>query len=41
VPREFLDLMSDPDPAKVGRVVAAMMRMVKLDVAQLQAAAEG
>ena len=41
VPREFLDLMNDPDKAKVAQVTAAMMQMVKLDVAKLQAAAEG
>lgn len=41
VPREFLDLMNDPDKARVGRVVAAMMQMAKLDIAALKAAAEG
>lgn len=35
------ELLSDPDPEKVGRVTQAMMRMVKLDVAGLRAAAEG
>jgi predicted 3-demethylubiquinone-9 3-methyltransferase (glyoxalase superfamily) len=34
-------LISDPDKAKAGRVMQAMMKMVKLDIAKLQAAAEG
>jgi predicted 3-demethylubiquinone-9 3-methyltransferase (glyoxalase superfamily) len=34
-------LMSDPDPAKAGRVRDAMMRMVKIDVAGLEKAAAG
>lgn len=41
VPQEFLDLISDPDKAKVGRGMAAMMQMVKLDIAKLRAAVEG
>ncbi|MET0295667.1 MAG: VOC family protein [Phenylobacterium sp.] len=32
-------LMSDPDPAKVKRVTEQMLRMVKLDLAPLEAAA--
>jgi predicted 3-demethylubiquinone-9 3-methyltransferase (glyoxalase superfamily) len=38
VPRRFMQLMSDPDPKKVQAVVAAMMTMVKLDVAGLEQA---
>jgi predicted 3-demethylubiquinone-9 3-methyltransferase (glyoxalase superfamily) len=38
VPGELLRLMADPDPAKAGAVVAAMLQMVKIDVAALQAA---
>jgi predicted 3-demethylubiquinone-9 3-methyltransferase (glyoxalase superfamily) len=41
VSQEFLALMADPDKAKVGRVTAAMMQMVKPDIAKLEAAAEG
>jgi len=40
VPDVLLELMADPDRAKAGRVAAAMMKMVKLDIAQLKAAAE-
>ena len=39
VPTRLAELMSDPDRAKVGRVTAAMMPMVKLDIAALEAAA--
>jgi predicted 3-demethylubiquinone-9 3-methyltransferase (glyoxalase superfamily) len=38
VPGELLRLMADPDPAKAGAVVEAMLQMVKIDVAALQAA---
>jgi predicted 3-demethylubiquinone-9 3-methyltransferase (glyoxalase superfamily) len=38
VPRRFTELLSDPDPKKVRAVVAAMMTMVKLDVAGLEKA---
>jgi predicted 3-demethylubiquinone-9 3-methyltransferase (glyoxalase superfamily) len=34
-------LMSDPDPERVQRVVQAMLKMVKLDVAELQRAYDG
>ena len=40
-PRQLTELTTGPDKAKAARVFAAMMKMVKLDVAQLQAAAEG
>lgn len=39
VPRRLNELMHDPDAARVERVTAAMLRMVKLDVAELEAAA--
>jgi predicted 3-demethylubiquinone-9 3-methyltransferase (glyoxalase superfamily) len=41
VPVQLARLMSDPDKAKAGRVAAAMMQMVKLDIAGLEAAAAG
>jgi predicted 3-demethylubiquinone-9 3-methyltransferase (glyoxalase superfamily) len=40
-PARLRELMNDPDPAKVRRVTEQMMRMVKLDVASLEAAARG
>ncbi|MCL4768628.1 MAG: VOC family protein [Hyphomicrobiaceae bacterium] len=39
VPRRLTELLSDPDPAKGKRVMEAMLKMVKLDVAALEAAA--
>ena len=39
VPVRLGQLMSDPDREKAGRVAAAMMQMVKLDIAALEAAA--
>lgn len=38
-PKRLGELMSDPDPAKVKRVTEAMLQMVKLDIAPLEAAA--
>lgn len=38
VPRRFMELIRDKDPAKVKAVMAAMMPMVKLDVAALERA---
>jgi predicted 3-demethylubiquinone-9 3-methyltransferase (glyoxalase superfamily) len=33
--------LSDPDPARAGRAMQAMLGMVKLDIAALKAAADG
>jgi predicted 3-demethylubiquinone-9 3-methyltransferase (glyoxalase superfamily) len=41
VPRRLEELMADGDPAVVRRVTEAMLRMVKLDVGALEAAARG
>lgn len=41
VPRGFEDIMASPDREKARRAAEAMMKMVKLDMAALQAAAEG
>lgn len=38
VPRVLSELLSDPDKAKAGRVMQAMMAMGKLDIAALRAA---
>lgn len=41
VPRSLADMMTDPDPARVARVVAAFMPMKKLDLAALETAYRG
>ena len=41
VPTAFYVMMRDPDPAKVARVTAAMLRMKKFDVAELERAYAG
>jgi len=41
VPKVLPELMADPDRAKAARVTAAMMKMIKLDIAGLEAAARG
>jgi len=40
-PRALMRMMADADPAKVQRVTAAMMQMVKLDLAALERAFAG
>jgi predicted 3-demethylubiquinone-9 3-methyltransferase (glyoxalase superfamily) len=41
VPDGMLELFADPDPSKAERAMAAMLQMVKIDVAALEAAANG
>ena len=41
VPRALIELMSDPDAEKSGRVMEAMLRMKKIDIAGLERAAAG
>jgi len=41
VPKALMRLLGDKDRAKAGRVMRAMMEMVKLDVAELERAAAG
>jgi predicted 3-demethylubiquinone-9 3-methyltransferase (glyoxalase superfamily) len=38
-PNRLMELMTDPDKAKAGRVMGAMMTMKKIDIAGLEAAA--
>jgi predicted 3-demethylubiquinone-9 3-methyltransferase (glyoxalase superfamily) len=38
VPRQMIEMIQDPDTARVARVMAVMMKMVKLDLARLEAA---
>jgi predicted 3-demethylubiquinone-9 3-methyltransferase (glyoxalase superfamily) len=39
VPTVLEELMSNPDPAKAGRAMNAMLKMKKLDIAELKRAA--
>jgi predicted 3-demethylubiquinone-9 3-methyltransferase (glyoxalase superfamily) len=41
IPTALPRLMSDPDPAKAGRVVQAMLQMGKIDIAALERAHAG
>lgn len=41
VPKRLGELVRDPDRAKARRVAEAMLKMVKLDIAGLEAAAKG
>jgi predicted 3-demethylubiquinone-9 3-methyltransferase (glyoxalase superfamily) len=41
VPNALGRMLSDPDPAKSGRVMQAMLQMKKLDLTQLQKAYDG
>jgi len=41
VPTAFFKLVGDSDPEKVGRVMQAMLGMIKFDVAKLQEAYDG
>ena len=38
VPRVLIELLQDPDPAKSQRVMRAMLRMTKIDIARLRQA---
>jgi predicted 3-demethylubiquinone-9 3-methyltransferase (glyoxalase superfamily) len=41
IPTVLGKLMGDPDPARASRAVQAMMGMIKLDIAELERAANG
>jgi predicted 3-demethylubiquinone-9 3-methyltransferase (glyoxalase superfamily) len=41
VPKILADLLGDPDPAKAGRTMEAMLKMKKLDIDALQRAHDG
>ena len=41
VPRVLIEMMSDPDPARSGRAMTAMLQMKKIDIAGLKRAYAG
>ncbi len=41
VPTRLMDLLGDPDPGRARRARDAMLRMSKIDIATLEAAADG
>ncbi len=41
VPEDLPKLLSDPDPERAARAMQAMMKMVKIDIPALHAAADG
>lgn len=41
VPKRLGELFSDPDAARAGRAMQAMLKMRKLDIATLECAADG
>jgi predicted 3-demethylubiquinone-9 3-methyltransferase (glyoxalase superfamily) len=41
VPRVLLDLIDDPDPDKAQRATAAMLRMKRIDIAEIRRAHAG
>ena len=41
VPSRMYELIADPDPERAQRAVAAMLQMGKLDIAELERAADG
>lgn len=41
IPKSLPQLLTSSDPAKAGRAMQAMMKMVKLDIAELQRAHDG
>lgn len=41
IPNRLVELMMDPDPEKSGRVMQAMLDMIKINVSELEAAYKG
>jgi predicted 3-demethylubiquinone-9 3-methyltransferase (glyoxalase superfamily) len=41
IPRRLPELLADPDPQRARRAMEAMLKMVKIDVAELERAADG
>jgi predicted 3-demethylubiquinone-9 3-methyltransferase (glyoxalase superfamily) len=40
-PKRMLDLLNDPDPARAHRAMEAMTKMIKIDIAEVERAADG
>jgi predicted 3-demethylubiquinone-9 3-methyltransferase (glyoxalase superfamily) len=40
IPTRLIELLRDPDPGRAERAMGAMMEMVKIDIATLEAAAD-
>ncbi|HEY3899264.1 MAG TPA: VOC family protein [Chthoniobacter sp.] len=40
-PTRLLELVKDPDPARARRAMEAMIKMIKIDIAKVEAAADG
>ena len=41
MPAALPELLTDPDPERANRAMAAMLKMTRLDIAALRAAADG
>jgi predicted 3-demethylubiquinone-9 3-methyltransferase (glyoxalase superfamily) len=40
-PKRLVELIQDPDPERAGRAIQAMLQMQKIDIATIEAAADG
>lgn len=40
-PKRMLELLKDPDPNRARRAMEAMVKMIKIDIAEIERAAEG
>lgn len=40
-PKQMLDLLNGPDPARAHRAMEAMTKMIKIDIAEVERAADG
>ena len=41
IPRRLMELNSDPDPERAGRAIEAMLQMSKIEIAEIERAADG
>jgi predicted 3-demethylubiquinone-9 3-methyltransferase (glyoxalase superfamily) len=40
-PTRLMELISDPDPGRARRAMEAMVKMIKIDIATIEQAADG